>query len=133
MPASQNVDMAKGKNASAAITKKRFVKIDATDTTGDTVKQCDTAGEKAYGVALFSVSATEITKGKGCSVLTDGRAIVEQGVAGLTVGTLVTTDTSGRAIVAATGNWIMGVIDEMTTAGVGNECSVDMTKSGGKV
>lgn len=122
MPASSNFLMAKGKNASAAITKKRFVKLDGTDTTGETVKQCDTAGERAFGVAFIGATTTEIAKGKGVPVLTEGRAIVEAGAA-LTVGQEVMTDTSGRAVLATTGNYILGVVDE-PASGVGAECSV---------
>jgi hypothetical protein len=130
MPASQNFVMAKGKNASAAITKKRFVKLDTAAADGETVKPCDTAGEKAFGVALFSVSAAEIVKGKGVSVFVDGRAIVEASAA-LAVGAVVTTDNVGRAAAAATGNWILGVVDE-PASGAGAECSVLLSAGGGK-
>ena len=130
MPASQNFLLAKGKNASAAITKKRFVKMDTAAADGETVKQCDTLGEKAYGVALFSVSSAEILKGKGCSIMTEGRAIVEAAAA-LAVGAVVTTDATGKAAAAASGNWILGVVDE-PASGAGAECSVDLTKGGGK-
>ena len=122
MPASSNFLLAKGKNASAAITKKRFVKLDGAAADGETVKQCDTAGERAFGVSQFSISAAEIAKGKGASVLTEGRAIVEAGAA-ITLGTEVSTDASGRAIPATTGQYILGVCDEPVTA-LGNECSV---------
>src|SRR6266576_72112 len=96
MPASQNFVMGKGKNTSTALTKKRFVKLDSAASDGDTVKACDTLGDHAYGVALFSVSASEIAKGKGASVLTSGRAIVEAAEA-LAVGTMVTSDANGKA------------------------------------
>ena len=125
MPASSNFLLGKGKNASAAITKKRFVKLDGTDTTGETVKQCDTAGERAFGVSQFSVSAAEILKGKGASVLTEGRAIVEAGAA-LTVGQEVMTDASGRAVLATSGLYVLGVVDE-PASGIGAECSVDLS------
>lgn len=125
MPASSNFLMAKGKNASAAITKKRFVKLDTTDTTGETVKQCDTAGERVFGVAFIGATTTEISKGKGVPVLTEGRAIVEAGAA-LTVGQEVMTDASGRAVLATTGLYIVGVCDE-PASGVGAECSVALS------
>jgi hypothetical protein len=131
MPASQNFVMAKGRNASAAIAKKRFVKVDAAAADGETVKQCDTLGEKAYGVSKYGVSAAELLKGKGVSVLTDGRAIVEASGA-LAVGTLVTTDANGMAIAAVAGNWIAGMVDE-PAGGVNQECSVDLSKGGGKL
>jgi len=125
MPASSNFLLGKGKNASAAITKKRFVKLDTTDTTGETVKQCDTSGERAFGVSQFSVSAAEILRGKGASVLTEGRAIVEAGAA-LTVGQEVMTDASGRAVLATSGLYVLGVVDE-PASGIGAECSVDLS------
>lgn len=131
MPASQNFVLAKGKNASAAITKKRFVKLDTSASDGETVKQCDTLGESAFGVALFSVSANEILKGKGCSVMVEGRAIVEAAAA-LAVGAKVTTDATGKAAAAASGNQVVGIVDE-PAAGSGNECSVLLTPGGGKV
>lgn len=130
MPASQNVVMAKGRNAVLAITKKRFVKEDPAALDGETVKPCDTLGEKPYGVALFSVSLAEIAKGKGASVLTSGRAIVEAAEA-LAVGTLVTTDANGMAKTAVAGNWIAGMVDE-PASGINQECSVDLSKGGGK-
>lgn len=130
MPASQNFILAKGKNVSGAVTKKRFVKLDTAAADGETVKQCDTLGENGFGVSLFSVSAAEILKGKGASVMIDGRAIVEAAAA-LVIGTVVTTDAQGRAAVAGAGNWIMGVVDE-PALGVGQECGVDLTAGGGK-
>jgi hypothetical protein len=125
MPASQNFVLAKGKNTSTVLTKKRFVKLDTVDTTGETVKQCDTAGERAFGVCLFSVSAAELAKNKGASVMTMGRAIVEAGAA-LAIGVEVTTDTSGRAVAATSGQYILGVVDE-PASGAGAECGVHLT------
>lgn len=131
MPGSQNFVMAKGKNASASITKKRFVKLDTAAADGETVKQCDTLGEQAYGVALFSVSTAEIAKGKGASVLTDGRALVEASEA-LAVGVMVTSDANGKAKTAASGHWCHGMVDEPSTADA-TECSVDLSKGGHKI
>lgn len=131
MPATQNVLLAKGKNASALIVKKRFVKLDTAASDGETVKQCDTLGEHPYGVALYGVSVAEIAKGKGASVLTEGRAIVEAAEA-LAVGTMVTTDANGKAKTAATGHWCAGMVDEPSTADA-TECSVDLSKGGHKI
>lgn len=125
MPASSNFLMAKGKNASAAITKKRFVKLDTTDATGETVKQCDTSGERAFGVAFIGATTTEIAKGKGVPCLTEGRAIVEAGAA-LAVGVEVMTDASGRAVAATAGLYILGVVDE-PASGIGAECSIALS------
>lgn len=127
MPATQNFVLGKGYNAGAAITKKRFVKFSA----DQTVVQCTVAGELAIGVSFFDVSAAEITKGKGASVLTEGRAIVEAGAA-VAIGAKVTTDNQGRAITAATGNQVLGVCDE-PAGGAGSECSVHLSLGGGVV
>lgn len=120
MPATSNFVLAKARNPAEAITKKRFVKLVA-DTT-DSVEMCDTDGELAYGVALYSVSAAEILKGKEVSVHTDGRAVVEAGEA-INAGQLVKTLSSGKAGVATTGDYVLGVCDE-PASGDGKECSV---------
>jgi Uncharacterized conserved protein (DUF2190) len=130
MPATMNIGAAKGKNASGPITKKRFVKLDTAATDGETVKQVDTAGELAYGVALFSVSNAEINRGKGCSVITEGRAVMEASEA-IPVGSLVGTESDGRARVADSGDYIMGICDEPAAA-TGNECSVRLEVAGAK-
>jgi hypothetical protein len=127
MPATSNYLLNKGRRANAALTKKRFVKL----TVGsDAVDPCNTAGELAYGVAVFSVSAAEIAKGKLASVQTEGRAVVEASAA-INRGQMVTTDNQGRAAVAATGNFILGVCDEPAT-GAGTECSVLLNFAGAK-
>jgi predicted RecA/RadA family phage recombinase len=125
-----NIGAAKGKNASGAITKKRFVKLDTAATDGESVLMCDTSGELAYGVALFSVSNAEINRGKGCSVVTEGRMILEAAEA-IAVGDLVSTDDIGRAQVANSGDFIVGMCDEPATA-IGNECSVRLEIAGAK-
>lgn len=130
MPATMNPGAAKGKNTSTPLTRKRFVKMDSAATDGETVKAVDTAGEIAYGVSLFSVSAAEINRGKGASVIIEGRAIVEASAA-IAVGQLVSTTNDGRAKVAASGDYILGMCDE-PAAGAGNECSVHLEISGAK-
>lgn len=120
MPAFQNVVLAKGRNATAAITKKRFVKWDGTDHEG--VKQCDTQGEQACGVAMFGATTAEIAKGKGVPVLMQGIAIVEASAA-LAEGTLVTTGTTGKAEAALTGDYVLGVVVDPSTADT-DECAV---------
>ena len=132
MPASMNIDQAKGKNANGSITKKRFVKLDTTDSTGETVKQCDTQGEVAFGVSLFSVSSAEVLRGKGASVITDGRAIVEAG-AQVAIGAAVMADATGRAITATSGNFILGYCDENAGGAAGDELGIALTLAGSKV
>lgn len=123
-----NPGAAKGKNAGGAITKFRFVKLDPNAADGETVVQCDTSGEGAFGVALFSVSTDEIVRGKGCSVITDGRMILESAEA-IANGDAVSTDAVGRAQVANSGDQILGYCDEPSTA-AGNQCSVDLDRAG---
>jgi len=127
-----NIDQAKGRNASGAITKKRFVKIDAAAADGESVKQCDAQGESAWGVSLFNVSLAEITRGKGASVITDGRAIVEAG-ATVANGDYVMAAADGRAITATTGNFILGVCDENGGGAAGDELGISLTLAGSKV
>jgi len=128
VPTTFNPDQAKGKNASSAINRRRFVKLDTAASDGETVKQCDTAGEMAYGVSMFSVSLAEITRGKGASVITEGRAIVEASAA-LAVGTRVATTNDGRAKAAASGDAVLGSIDE-PASGAGNDCTVALWHGG---
>lgn len=128
MPATMNPGQAKGKNAGGAITKKRFVKLDTTAADGETVVQCSVAGEGAFGVSLFSVSTDEIARGKGASVITEGRAILESAEA-IAVGSPVSTTNDGRAQNANTGDQILGYCDEPSAA-TGNECSVFLDRAG---
>jgi len=130
MPASGNYVLNKGKAAGGAIAKKRFVKLDTSEP--ETVVQCDSAGENAYGVSMFTVTTDEIDLGKGCTVQVEGRAVVESGTTGLEVGQFVTTDNQGRAVVAGTGSTILGVCDQRA-ADVGDECSVVLSMASGAI
>lgn len=132
--ATMNPGMAKGRDAAGAINKYRFVKLVDTDP-GDPilVAQCDTLGEKAYGVSMFSVSTAEIDKGKGVSVINDGRMILEAGAA-LAVGDLVMTDGVGRAVLATSGHVILGEVDaDPTVNGAGDQVSVMLASGFAKV
>jgi hypothetical protein len=127
-----NIDQAKGKNAGGPITHKRFVKLAtaAAAPDGETCVQCSVAGEMAFGVSLFSVSGSEIVRGKGASVQTDGIAIVEASAA-LTVGQAVMTDANGRAAVATAGLYVLGTVVEPASA-LGNECAIQLGIAGAK-
>jgi hypothetical protein len=127
-----NDGLTKGRNASSAISKGRFVVIDTTAADGESVLQASspTGPTPPIGVSKFSVSTTEIGKGKGCSVVMDGIALVEAGSA-LTEGQVVTVDSSGRAVVAVAGNWVCGYVNE-PAAGAGSMCSVFLTDPGTK-
>jgi hypothetical protein len=126
-----NIDQAKGKDAGGPITKRRFVKLVPADTTGNTVVQCNTLGEDAYGVALFSVASAEIARGKGVSVVTDGRVIVES-AGSVNVGDAVATDAQGRGITAVAGNFVMGTCDENGGGVAGTEIGVILSLAGNK-
>lgn len=133
MPATFNDGLAKGRNASGAITKKRFVVRDGAATDGETVKQATggaVAGEPLAGVSKFSVSLSEIDHGKGCSVIMSGRAIVTAAEQ-LDVGDVVTSDANGQATVASAGDWIGGVVDE-PAAGAGDDCTIVVDCDGSK-
>lgn len=128
MPVTQNISAAKGKNAGGAITKCRFVKLDTTAADRETVVQCSVDGESCFGVSMFGVSLAEIAQGKGCSVATGGRVIV-QAAAALEVGTQVTTDVDGKAKAAAAGDQILGIVDEPSTE-ADDFCSVVLDNMG---
>lgn len=129
MPATQNHGLVKGRNASAPITKKCFLIRDTGASDGESVKMAVSATAHALaGVSVFSVSAAEIVQGKGATVVMDGRAVVTVGAADLNEGDVVTSDANGNAIVAATGNFIGGVVDEAGTAG--NDCSIVIVCNG---
>ena len=107
--------------ATAAIVDKRFVKL-----SGDqTIVQCGVAGELALGVAKTPISTSnfqgtnEVTAGKGTAVQILGVAWVEAGAA-VSRGAEVTTDTSGRAVTAATTNRVLGYCLKGTTTGAGD-------------
>lgn len=122
--ATLNPDMAKGVDTVTAITKYRFVKLVPT-ALGDPVlvAQCTADGEGAYGVSMFSVSLAEIGKGKGVSVINEGRMILEAGAA-VAVNDLVATDSQGRAIPADSGDVVLGRCDADPAAAAGNHISV---------
>lgn len=120
MTATQNIELAKGYDAASAITKMRFVK--AVAGIPETVEMCDAQGERALGVSMFSVSDSEILRGKGASVILEGIAIVEASEA-IVEGALVTTGADGRAENANSGDWIAGTCREAAGAD-GSQCSV---------
>lgn len=120
MAATQNIELSKGYNVASAVTKMRFVK--AVAGSPETVTAVTAQGERVLGVTMFSVSDSEILRGKGSSVILEGIAILEASGA-VPEGSLVTTDVDGRAMVAASGDWIAGTCREAAAAD-GNQCSV---------
>lgn len=125
MPATFNDGLAKGRNASAAITKKCFVKADTAAADGETVVMAGLGTSDTIspiGVSKFSVSTADIANGKGVSVVMDGRAIVTAGTA-LTVGARVMSDANGNAIAWSSGGWVCGFVDE-AAANAGDDCTI---------
>lgn len=128
MPATQNHGLTKGYDTSSAIVKNRFVKTVSTGTDVDDaleVEMCDAQGEKAVGVSVFSVSDSEILRGKGVTVVMSGIAVLEASEA-IAAGDPVTTGADGRAENANSGDYILGECREPAGA-EGNECSVILT------
>jgi hypothetical protein len=122
MPAFQNVVVAKGYDAAVALTKKRAVKFDGTNT--QKVTPITAATDIAAGVSMFSVSAAEILKGKGASVHTEGIALMECSAA-INEGQAVSFGTDGRAKAAAATERAQGIARSSTTA-AGQEVAVQL-------
>lgn len=87
-----NIVLAKGFLAGAAIAAYRIVKFSAVDT----VIQGAAASDSLIGV----VSEVAPASGERCEVILSGVAFVEAGAA-VTVGSLITSDATGRGIAAA--------------------------------
>lgn len=86
----------------------RFVKVNSTGKAQQTV-----AGELAVGVRQNTPNTDE-----GTTVVLSGISIVEAG-GPLTAGDLVTSDATGRAVEATTGNIINGqALEDATGAGI---------------
>lgn len=101
-----------------AITKFRFVKADGGQPRG--IDMCDTAGEKALGVAQHDVSAAHAAEGAHANVRLMGISVIEAGAA-LTVGADVMTDAAGKAVAATATNRVLG------TALMGASADGDLT------
>lgn len=99
-----NYVLDKGRIPEAALTQYRAVKA---GTAEESVTAVAADTDILEGVAMFAVSAGEITKGKRASVRMAGIAPWEAGAA-ITKGALVGVDASGRCIAAATGKRVHG-------------------------
>lgn len=125
MPAWGNFILDKGRKAGGVILARRFVKLSAEET----VIQCTAATDVAEGVATIPVTSAEQATGKRTTVRLAGVAEVEAGGA-IAIGALVASDSSGRAVAAATGNRIQGQA-EGVASGAGDYIAVRlMTPSG---
>lgn len=93
-----------GAIAGGTISKYRFVKM---GTVAYQFVSASVAGERCAGVSYDDAPAGQSLT---VAALTDGNNVVkvQVGAGGLTVGAAVTTDTAGRAVVAATGNVVLG-------------------------
>lgn len=101
--ATGNFVLTKGYRAGAAITKFRAVKFSA----AETVVPVAAITDRVAGIAQFSVSAPEITKGKGASVAVDGQTEAEASGA-IALGASVSIAADGRVKTAATGERVVG-------------------------
>jgi uncharacterized membrane protein len=111
MPAYGNHVLDKGAIAGEAIVKFRAVVITGPE---PTVEQADADTDIIYGVAQFSVSSDEASKGKHVTVRTGGITEWEAGAA-ITVNALVSCDADGKCKTAASGDQVYGVA--LQTAG----------------
>ncbi len=126
MPASSNFVLAKGYPAAVAITKKLAVKFVGDGTQG--VTPVTGIADQPCGVALFSVSSAEITKGKKASIMTEGRVVMTAAGA-INEGQLVCIDAAGKAKAASTGARVIGICDE-PASGLDTDCSVTLRLPG---
>jgi hypothetical protein len=123
---SRNFILDKGYPAAAALTKYRACKFVGDGT--QKVTPITAEGDQAIGVVQFSISSTEITKGKKASVAVAGRTVMEAAEA-ISEGAAVAIDATGKAVNANTGGRNIGICDE-PAAGAGKYCSVRLTLPG---
>ncbi len=122
--ATRNYIQDKGYNAAAALTKFRAVKFSA----AETVTPVTAITDIVAGIVQHDVTAGEILKGKGASIATMGASMMEASEA-ITVGTLVSISTNGRAAIASTGEVCIGVCVE-PALGAGEFCRVQLDLPG---
>jgi 3D (Asp-Asp-Asp) domain-containing protein len=125
MPATGNFVLDKGYRAAGAITKFRAVKFSAPET----VTPVTAITDQIAGVAQFSVSAAELARGKGTLVRTMGQTEMEAAGA-IPLNSAVSINTSGQAIVAATGGRVIGVCVGAAAVNAGDRCTVRLAVSG---
>jgi hypothetical protein len=114
-----NFVLDKGYDAGGVIRKYRAVKFSA----DETVVEVTASTDVCVGIEQFGVTAPEQAKGKGSSVRTAGRSLMEAGAAIAAPGTLVMADTQGRAITATATNRVIGVSEDAAGA-AGDQVSV---------
>jgi hypothetical protein len=102
--ATSNQILSKGFIAAAAITKGRACKFTGNP---EEVGPVTAVTDKVAGIAVFSVSAGEIAKGKGATLVTHGDAVMEASEA-INEGDLVAMVADGRGAVAASTERVIG-------------------------
>lgn len=123
--ATSNQILSKGFIAAAAITKGRAVKLSGN---AEEVTPVTAITDKVAGIAVFDVSATEITKGKGAALVTHGDAVMEAAAA-INEGDLIAPGTDGRATVAVATNRVIGMALE-AASGAGKYFKVQLDLPG---
>lgn len=88
--------------------------------------QCSVLGERAVGVRQNTPNA-----GEEMTIVADGIVFIEAGAALPTIGTLVSTDTSGRATTALSTHYILGETQEVAS-GAGIIIAIKLTPNGAK-
>ena len=101
----RNFVLDKGYDCAAAVTKYRAVKM----TAAQTVSPIAAAADLPVGIAQESVSASEITKGKGCPVAEMGISAFEADVA-CSVGQRLVIGASGNGTLAPQGTASAGTV-----------------------
>lgn len=115
MPASGNFVLDKGYKAAAALTKFRAVKMSGN---AEEVTVTAAATDNVVGIAQYSVSAGEITKGKRASVRLQGISEMEVSEA-INEGDEIAIVADGRAAVAVATERVIGVA--LSAAGTAGE------------
>lgn len=123
---SRNFVLTKGYPAAAALTKKLAVKFVGDGT--QSVTPVTAVTDKIAGVAEFSISAGEITKGKKATVAVEGRVVMTASAA-IVEGALVTITALGKAVTAVSGSRVIGTCDE-PASGADTDCSIRLNLSG---
>ena len=126
--ATGNFVLDKGYRAAAAITKFRAVKFSATP---ETVTPVTAATDLIAGFAQWSVSAPEITKGKGCTVRQAGITEAEASAA-IALGALVELIADGRVrtATASSGARVVGRCVGAPATNAGDRISLELVLDG---
>jgi hypothetical protein len=125
--ATGNFVLDKGYRAGASLTKFRAVKF---STTAETVIPVAAITDNPVGFAQFSISAAELTKGKGALVRTEGITEAEASAA-IILGASVSIGADGRVKTAATGERVVGQCVGHPAGTAGDRISLDLALSSG--